>query len=70
MKKFLKPEMEYIAFHAQDIITTSGDTYDMAQNQYVETTAEAKDSKDYKALQDALWNLVDENINLDLIGKD
>ena len=36
MKKMLKPEIEFVRFDADDIITTSVSKYDFAENEYVE----------------------------------
>ena len=54
MKKFLKPEMEFVEFDTKDVITTSvGDTYNMSTNQYTNTTDDAKETKAYGGLN---WN--------------
>lgn len=61
MKKLLKPEMEFIKFNTEDVITTSGenpvgggDTYNTGTNQYGDTTNDAKESKDFGGLD---WNI-------------
>ena len=58
MKKLLKPEMEFIKFNTEDVITTSGgDTYkNFDQNNPENTTGNAHDSQDYSAGQNNLWN--------------
>ena len=58
MKKLLKPEMEFIKFNTEDVITTSGgNTYGFGSNNYSNTTGNAHDSQDYSAGGNSLWNL-------------
>ena len=55
MKKLLKPEIEFIKFDSQDVITTSGgDTYNTGTDQYTNTDDNQKNTKDYGGLE---WNI-------------
>lgn len=57
MKKFLKPEMEFVEFDTKDVITTSGDTYEkFNQNNPTNTTGNAHDSQEYSSGVNNLWN--------------
>ena len=58
MKKLLKPEFELIEFNAQDVISTSGDTVDLASGQITDTSLEqnAHTSQAYFAGKNNLWN--------------
>ncbi len=61
MKKLLKPEMEFIKFDMQDIITTSGegggdtDTINFVSGKTT-TTGDAHDSQDFSSGKNPLWN--------------
>ena len=58
MKKLLKPEMEFIKFNTEDVITTSGgDTYkNFDQNNPTNTTDNAHVSTEYGNGTNNLWN--------------
>ena len=56
MKKLLKPEMEFIKFNTEDVITTSGDTYHMNDSTYDTTSGNAHDDPNYGAGSNPLWN--------------
>ena len=63
MKKLLKPEMEFIKFNTEDVITTSGgdtpavnDTVDLGTKQLRQTVNNAHDSTDYSSGGNSLWN--------------
>ena len=62
MKKLLKPEMEFIEFSTQDVITTSGegggtttDTINFVSGKST-TTGNAHDSLDFSSGSNSLWN--------------
>lgn len=63
MKKLLKPEMEFIKFNTEDVITTSGegggtttDTITFADQVKSTTTGNAHDSLDFSSGSNSLWN--------------
>ncbi len=58
-KKMIKPEMEFIEFNKQDVITTSGgDTYkNFNQNNPENTTDNAHDNENYSNGENPLWNI-------------
>ena len=55
MKKLLKPEMEFIKFNTEDVITTSGEKVDLASKNATADDANGKaNTQEYTGLQ---WNM-------------